>query len=158
MEIREARDDDAEGLIVLMKAIFLEYACVFDLAELPELCGMATHFARADGQAWVAVKDARIVGSAGLTPSAAPGGIELRKLYVARDVRGSGLGVDLCARVEHEARARGASYVDLWTDTRFTRAHRFYERRGYVRGRSTRELHDLSHSVEFYYWIDFPVG
>lgn len=48
-------------------------------------------------------------------------------------------------------RARGAERLALWTDTRFARAHRFYERRGYLRHGSIRILDDLSNSLEFRY-------
>jgi putative acetyltransferase len=47
--------------------------------------------------------------------------------------------------------SRRASAIELWSDTRFLDAHRLYEKRGYVRGPKTRELHDKSKSVEYYY-------
>jgi len=53
--------------------------------------------------------------------------------------------------VEDIARAAGAARMDAWSDTRFTHAHRFYEREGYVKGPRTRELNDISNSVEFYF-------
>src|SRR5690349_12916373 len=118
MQIRDARDDDREGLIALLRDVFVEYGCVFDIDELPELRAFASHVAQAGGRAWVAVDEDRIVGSVALTPSGAAGGLELRKLYVAHEMRGSGLGLELYERAESEARARGASFLDLWTDTR----------------------------------------
>ena len=39
----------------------------------------------------------------------------------------------------------------LWSDTRFDRAHRFYEKRSYVRAGPLRVLGDKSNSVEFAY-------
>ncbi len=48
-------------------------------------------------------------------------------------------------------RAAGATRLVLWSDTRFERAHRFYERRGYVRAGPIRVLNDLSNSLEFGY-------
>jgi hypothetical protein len=45
---------------------------------------------------------------------------------------------------------RGGDQMILWTDTRFTGAHRFYERKGYVADGRTRDLYDLSNSVEFF--------
>ena len=149
--IRPARDEDGDAIIALLRAVFVEYDCVFELDEFPELPALASHIAHANGRAWVAEHEGRVVGSVAFTPSSSPGGVELRKLYLARDLRGSGLGEELCARVEDDARARGLSFVDLWTDTRFTRAHRFYERRGYVKGPVTRDLHDKSRSTEYYY-------
>lgn len=151
--IRDARDEDAAGLIALIGGVFAEYpGCVLDVdGELPELRAIATYFHRAAGRFWVAERDGRVVGSVGFTPSSAPGGVELRKLYVQRDERCHGLGGRLLSRVEEEARARGAAFVDLWTDTRFETAHRFYARRGYVRGPETRALHDKSNTVEYYF-------
>jgi predicted N-acetyltransferase YhbS len=134
--------------------VFAEYpGCVLDVdGEMPELRAIATHFRRAGGRMWVA-DGGRVVGCVGFTPARSGGeeGVELRKLYIERALRGSGLGDRLCGLVEAEARRRGAAFVELWSDTRFLRAHRFYERRGYVRGEATRELHDLSGSVELYF-------
>jgi putative acetyltransferase len=53
--------------------------------------------------------------------------------------------------VEHEARRTGARMVELWSDTRFTAAHRLYERLGYIRLPETRSLSDLSQTTEFHY-------
>jgi GNAT superfamily N-acetyltransferase len=39
----------------------------------------------------------------------------------------------------------------LWTDTRFRRAHRFYERWSYVRDGPIRALHDIADTVEYRY-------
>jgi putative acetyltransferase len=84
----------------------------------------------------------------GLSPAAEPAGIELRKLYVARSERRSGLGARLVAAVERAAGARGARFIELWSDVKFVPAHRFYERHGYVPGTQTRRLGDLSDTVE----------
>ena len=151
--IRDARDDDAAGLIDLIGGVFAEYpGCILDVdGEIPELRAIATAFARRNGRFWVCERDGGVVGCIGLSPADEPSGIELRKLYVRRTLRNSGLGGRLCDLVESEARARDAHFVDLWSDTRFETAHRFYERRGYVRGPHTRDLHDCSHSVEFYF-------
>jgi putative acetyltransferase len=95
-----------------------------------------------------------VAASVALRPAAGPGGTALKSLYVARGVRRRGLGEQLVSLVEDESRRRGASFVELWTDARFLDAHRLYERLGYIRGPRTRELHDLSRSVELYYRKD----
>ncbi len=119
--------------------------------EMPELRAVATAFARLGGRFWVGERGGRVVGSIGFSPSAGGTGVELKKLYVEKSARETGLGGKLCALVEAEARARGAAYVELWSDTRFETAHRFYERRGWLRGDQTRELFDKSDTVEFYF-------
>lgn len=160
--IREARDEDAEGLIALIGGVFAEYpGCVLDVdGESPELRAIATAFRGWGGRFWVAEDGGRVVGCVGFkTRSSGPAlQVELCKLYVAREARRRGLGGALCELVEAEARARGAELVELWSDTRFLDAHRLYESRGYVRGPETRPLHDLSNSIEFYFRLALPVG
>ncbi len=153
-ELRDARDDDAAALIELIGAIWDEYpGCVMDLdGEVPELRRIASAHAEWDGGFWVAEASARIVGCVGWVPAKDGGGVELHKLYVAAQARRTGLGAHLCARVEGVR--GGVDFVELWSDTRFEDAHRLYERRGYRRGPHTRELHDLSRSVEYYYRLD----
>lgn len=151
--IRSARDGDARQLIDLIASCFAEYpGCVLDVdREEPELKAIASTFAAGNGLFWVATREERVVGSVGLLPSGRGGVMELKKLYVARSERRRGLGSRLCLLVEKEARSRGAEMLELWSDTRFADAHRLYERLGYLRGGETRELHDLSRSVEFYF-------
>jgi GNAT superfamily N-acetyltransferase len=75
----------------------------------------------------------------------------LCKMYVAATQRGTGVAVQLIAAAESHARAMGAATLDLWTDTRFDRAHRFYQRHGFVRAGAIRTLNDKSNSLEFHY-------
>jgi putative acetyltransferase len=70
---------------------------------------------------------------------------------VARDARRQGLGALLSGLLEDEALSLWKSFVDLWSDTRFQDVHRLYEHLGYVRGAQTRELHDVTNTIEFYY-------
>lgn len=153
---REAHDDDAAGLIALIGGVFAEYpGCVMDVdGELPELRAIASHFREHDGEFWVTVRDGGIVGCIGYSRAKDPSGVELKKLYVHASARQHGLGGQLHDRVEARARERGARFIDLWSDTRFTTAHAFYERRGYQRAATTRELHDKSFTVEFYFRKD----
>ncbi len=153
--VRDANDRDGLDVAALIGAVFAEYqGCVFVADELPELRAPASAFAAQGGGMWVAQRfvlgRAVIVGCAGFA-AAAGGGIELKKLYVAARARKSGVGGRLLERVEAEARERGAKFIEMWSDTRFTTAHAFYERRGYTRGPTTRDLHDASASVEYYF-------
>jgi len=155
--IREARDSDADGLIRLVGACWAEYpGCVLDVdGEVPELRAIASHFRDRGGQFWVvdAVEEvaAGIVGCVGAAPANDAGGWELLKLYVDPRTRRRGLGALLTGLVEDLAQASAGRFVELWSDTRFTAAHRLYERLGYARLAETRELHDLSNTIEYHY-------
>jgi putative acetyltransferase len=151
--IRDAGDADAADLIALIGGCFSEYpGCVMDVdGELPELRAIATAFRAWNGRFWAAEREGRVVGCVGFTPGKKPGVAELKKLYVEKAARRTGLGATLCTLAEDEARKAGYSRMEMWSDTRFATAHRFYEKRGYQRGPRTRELFDKSDTVEYYF-------
>ena len=159
-KIRDGRDEDAWDLVGLVAACWSEYpGCVLDVhGEEPDLLEIASAYRRKGGRFWVVEAAGRLVASIGLAPAPEPGGVLLQKLYVARASRRQGLGQQLVGLVEAESGARGASRVELWTDTRFEPAHRLYEKLGYTRNGATRDLHDLSHSVEYHYLKDLDHG
>lgn len=148
--IRPARDDDGPSLIAIIQQAFAQYeGCIFAIEEMPDLNSFATSTASRGGSAWVAELDAQVVGCVAVEPSA--NGFELHRLYVQPGHWGSPIGHALMATVEAAVQARGGTTIELWSDVKFERAHRFYERRGYVRNGETRELHDLSNTVEYYF-------
>lgn len=155
--IRPADDADGDAIAVLIAAAFAEYeGCVFDrAAEFPELDAIASHFAARGGTIWVAEADGEVIGSFALAPTrdadAPAGGMEIFKVYVARTARRRGVARALFERALTQAQAAGAPEIRLWTDTRFTDAHRFYERCGFHRHGEARECHDLSATWEYSY-------
>jgi putative acetyltransferase len=155
---RPARDSDRDGLIQLIAGAYAEYpGCILDVErEEPDLLAIASAYARHAGEFWVTIDPAngRLVASAGWVPSPAPeyrGWLQMRKVYVESARRRAGLASALLDRIESAARANQAPGVELWSDTRFLAAHRFYERRGFTRGLATRELFDLSQSRELHF-------
>lgn len=153
MIIRDGQDADEPAFIRLIREAWAEYpGCVFDLdGELPELRALATHFAQADGALWVAEVDGIVQGMVACRPLGSDDAYEICKMYVDRAQRGTGLAHALLERAEEWAARQGAARLVLWTDTRFEAAHRFYEKRSYVRSGSIRILDDLSKSLEFRY-------
>ncbi|GAC1412394.1 MAG: GNAT family N-acetyltransferase [Actinomycetota bacterium] len=154
--IRDARDDDDWDLIGLIAGCWSEYpGCVLDVhGEVPELLGIASYGKRCGGRFWIAESDGRLVASIGILPGPGTDMVTLTKLYVARSARRQGMAARLVDLVENEARARNARTIELWSDTRFLDAHRFYERHGYTRHEQTRALHDLSNSIEYRFTKD----
>ncbi len=153
LEIRAGRDADAEGFIALIGACWAEYpGCIMDVdGELPELRALATWFRDEGGALWAAEQAGRVVGMVGTRPLKDDGAWEICRMYVDAAARGEGLAGRLLRTAEDHARASGAARLVLWTDTRFTRAHGFYEKQGYVRQGSIRILDDISNSLEFRY-------
>ncbi len=151
--IRPGRDTDAADFIALIGACWGEYpGCILDVdGEVPELRALATYFRDQGGALWVAEQDGRVVGMIGTRPLKEDAAWEICRMYVDAAARGSGLAAALLDTAEAHARAAGAERMILWTDTRFIRAHGFYEKFGYVRQGSIRILDDISNSLEFRY-------
>lgn len=147
--VREGRDSDADGFIALIGACWAEYpGCVLDVdAEVPELRALASHFGTKRGALWVAEDGGAIVGMVAVTPRP-DGAWEIGRMYVASAHRGGGLAHQLLDQAEAHARAAGAGRLELWSDSRFDRAHRFYEKRGYLRSGPVKVLNDLSNTID----------
>lgn len=150
--IRPARDADSTGVIRLIGDCYAEYpGCVLDVeTEEKQLQAVASHFQAGGGAFWVAeeITDG-IIGSVGYLPVAT--GIKLHHLYVAAGHRGDGLALRLFECVRETAVGLSAPEIVCWSDTRFTRAHAFYEKLGFHRGAMLRHLGDQSLSVEFFF-------
>ncbi|MDY0883420.1 GNAT family N-acetyltransferase [Dongia soli] len=153
--IREARDSDAAGIIEVIRATYAEYpGCIFDLEnELPELKKPASYFAADKGKLWIAEREGEVVGTFGFLPAEKAGGVELQKVCLRYDQRGSGLAARMFEIALAEAHGRGARFIELWTDTRFQSAHRFYEKLGFKRMPGERLVNDLSRSSEVQYLL-----
>ncbi|HUN41149.1 MAG TPA: GNAT family N-acetyltransferase [Acetobacteraceae bacterium] len=163
--IRAGRDADANSLIALIAACWGMYPGIrMDVdGEMPELRALASYYAKARGVLWVAEDGGAILGMAAARPhhAGAHGSTghdagpshdwELCRVYVHPSQHGSGLGRALADVAEAHAMDAGATRLMLWSDTRFDRAHRFYEKRSYVRAGPIRVLQDISHSLEFAY-------
>lgn len=75
-------------------------------------------------------KGGRLVGCGCLLRH--PGFLELKKLFIAEAARAQGLGREMVAGLEAEARAAGYSLIKLEVGTRQAPAHGLYRKLGYV--------------------------
>lgn len=151
--IRPGRDADAEAMIALIRVCWSRYPGVtMDVdGEMPELRTLAIYYAGKGGALWVAEDAAGAVKGMIATCPHEAGAWEICRVYVEPSLHGGGLGHALLDRAEAHAMAAGATRLVLWSDTRFDRAHRFYEKRSYVRQGPIRVLHDISNSLEYAY-------
>ena len=115
---------------------------------MPEYRALASYYADQGGALWTAEADGEIVGMIATRPL--PDNVwEICRVYVRPALHGGGLGHRLLNTAEAHATAAGAVRLVLWSDTRFDRAHRFYEKRSYVRSGPVRVLADISNSLEY---------
>lgn len=150
--IRPGRDDDGPALIALIWSCWSAYPGIrMDVArEMPELHALASYYGGQGGALWVAEIGDVIVGMIATRPLRGAEW-EICRVYVDPARHGSRLGHALLDVAEGHAVAAGAQRLALWSDTRFGRAHRFYEKRCYVRHGPVRVLTDISNSLEFGY-------
>jgi len=158
ISLRPAQNADGVGMSALISLIFADYEnCPFVPDEFPELAAPATHYTtNKGGKLWVVDNASRsgpsaIVGSIAITPTHVNGVSELFKVYLAHELRGTGVAKLLINQALDWARSNGFSATELWTDTRFLSGHRFYEKNGFVRLPGIRALHDAASTFEFGY-------
>jgi len=130
--IREAREGDASALAVLSAQLGYPVS----VEEMRERYSRIR--ATQTGEVFVAVRtnDARVLGWTHVVPRLqledAPFA-ELAGLVVDESARSSGTGTALLAAAEDWARLQGFASMRVRSNVVRERAHRFYEREGYVR-------------------------
>ncbi|MCU0885532.1 MAG: GNAT family N-acetyltransferase [Beijerinckiaceae bacterium] len=149
---RAVRDADGAAVAELIAACFAEYpGCLFCHDEFPELQALAAWASARGTLMWVLDAEAGTIAACICATPAQGNAVELHKFYVTSTLRGTGLARHMLGLVLDVASAQGASSVFLWSDTRFVRAHRFYEKAGFVRQPGQRQLHDISNTEEYHY-------
>lgn len=148
MKIRPVTKSDVPQIIELIGAAWAEYECVLDVErEETYLLAPGEYFRARGGEFWVAEESGAVRATIAVSMLDAKTA-ELKSLYVKKDFRKKGLGKALTGLAVNFAQNKAAAEIILWSDTRFTRAHRLYERLGFERC-GERELNDLNNSKEF---------
>lgn len=157
MNVRPVRDKDGPELLALLGRCFAEYDGV--VLEPEGIDADLNHYAsvleKAGGEGYVVDRGEEIVALVACVPCGEDR-FELKRFYMDRDLRGSGMASRLLQLVEERARTYGARSMELWSDTRFERAHRFYEREGFIKQAHTRALDDSSNTIEYQYIKALP--
>lgn len=146
--VRAAIPADAPAIQQLINGIFGEYGLALMVNGVDEhLAQPAEYFHARGGEFWVVEIGGRIVATVGALPHDGET-VELKALYVHPSMRRQGWGRRLTMLVMGYARAHDKKRVILWSDTRFTDAHRLYRGLGF-RPFGQRELHDIYNSSEY---------
>jgi putative acetyltransferase len=150
--LRAAEDRDAQDLFGLLSLCFADYpGCYVDPHD--DLKDLITPGAsrKNDGILWVTEDGGGRVCACTSVDFPEAGIAEIHRVYVRPDQRGKGLGSSLVRAVERHAREQGATRIVLWSDTRFTDAHRLYKKLGYTQTDGLRDLGDISNSSEYHF-------
>lgn len=150
---RPVQDTDREGLCTLIEGCFADYEGVmFDADGIDaDLKAWATYLAADGGTGWVILDPANgdeLIACGGVT-RVDETFFELKRLYLKADFRGTRIAVALLNAVETYALREGGEALLAWSDSRFTRAHSFYRREGFMQMPETRDLNDPSKTTEY---------
>ncbi|MEX0686414.1 MAG: GNAT family N-acetyltransferase [Balneolales bacterium] len=148
--IRIAVAKDIPLLINVIEDVFDEFGFIFDAnEELPDFIGFNKYYGNSDRKLFVVEHENKLAGCGALNIS--NNQCEIRRVYVARKFRGQGFGKNIVNHLINQAKATDAIKLSLWTDTRFTVAHKLYDSLGFIRFEKVRPLQDVNHSYEIYY-------
>lgn len=155
MKIRPVESSDSEGIIALIDGAYREHGdrLCLDAADA-DLMNVVGHYSSGDSAFVVLDDDGKVAGTHGLVPVDASLGLcTFRRLYLRSDLRGTGWGDKLMHWAIDTARQIGFRRVEFWSDTRFTRAHRFFRRLGFQQDGRVREMNDAWEPYrEFFFW------
>nr|WP_255726694.1 GNAT family N-acetyltransferase [Microvirga sp. ACRRW] len=150
--LRNAEDRDAQDLFGLLSLCFADFpGCYVDPHD--DLKDLLTPGAarKNDGILWVSEDENGRIRACASVDFPETGTAEIHRLYVRPDQQGKGLGSSLVRAVEGHAREKGATRLTLWSDTRFTDAHRLYRKLGFTQTDRMRDLGDISNSSEYFF-------
>ena len=148
--IRPAAKEDLPVLLDIIREIFHSYDMAFDPEnDFPDLMAFDHHYPEGQRELYVMEYGSEVIGCGGLQTDR-EGIPYLYRVYIASSLQGFGYGKQLVRFLIEEA-FRYHSYVYLWSDTRFTKAHKLYTELGFTHDGSTRPLHDVNKSYEWCY-------
>ena len=143
LSLRPAAVSDEPGIVALIDRVYAEYGDRICLEDADgDLLQIEEYYVTPGGAFVVLTDGLRILGTHAILPLPQAGACTFRRLYLDFSLRGSGWGTKLMEWALQAARESGFSRVEFWSDTRFSRAHRFFERLGFVRSGEIRDMHD----------------
>ena len=153
--LRLADAPDRDGVAALIDSILREYGDRLCLEGVDaDLLDIRGHYEALGGAFVVLELNGAVVGSHATLPLAGrPGICTFRRLYLERSLRGTRWGRALMQWAIDWARDHEMARVEFWSDTRFERAHRFFEGFGFQRDGRIRDMDDgyLPYREHFFY-------
>ncbi len=134
--LRPGRKDDGPGLVQLIGRVYREYGDEADVEGYDrDLLDVEKAYREPGGEFVVLEQEGDIVGAHATQPiDHGTGLVTFRRLYLLAHLRGTGAGQFLMEWALQWSRDNGYRRVEFWSDTRFSRAHRFFERYGFEKG------------------------
>ncbi|MEQ8786196.1 MAG: GNAT family N-acetyltransferase [Pirellulaceae bacterium] len=153
MRLRAFQTSDVSGVIALIDGVYREYGDVICLEKADgDLLEIEARYRLRGGEFVVLDDQGTIRGTHAVVPLEAAGVCTFRRLYLDRSLRGGDWGSRLMQWAVDWAIAAGYQRVEFWSDTRFTRAHRFFQRSGFEQDGRVRRMDDGAAPYEEYFF------
>lgn len=123
------QEEQVIGLILPIQQ--REFGVPITAADQPDLAAIPEVYQKGRGGFWLGLVGDEVAGSIGLIDFGSGGA--LRKMFLRKDQRGSGLAQALLDTLLKHAGEAGLPSICLGTLSHMHAAHRFYERNGFTR-------------------------
>lgn len=144
MQLRPAEPLDRDQIVSLIAEVYREYGDRLCLENADsDLLDIEANY-HAAGGAFIVLDNQGIISGthAALPLKDRPGVCTFRRLYLAQQYRGETWGERLMNWALDWAIQNNQHRVEFWSDTRFTRAHRFFRRLGFQQDGQIRRMDD----------------
>jgi putative acetyltransferase len=165
--MRKYRPEDKESIIQMIDFIYQEYGDEIYLQGADkDLLDIETNYLQ-NGEFWVETKEKsneQIIGSIAIKRSKRSWFTRfypeddlnsvacLKRFYLLAEYRGSGLAQKIHDTAIQWCQQNHIRKLFLWSDTRFTRAHAFYQKNGYEQ-KHIRNMNDGAMPYQEYYFV-----
>jgi GNAT superfamily N-acetyltransferase len=122
---------EAKVLDLILPIQQLEFGVPITAADQPDLAKIPEVYQKGRGGFWVGLVEDEVAGSIGLIDFGSGGAV--RKMFLRKDQRGSGMAQALLDMLVKHATTTGLPALWLGTLPHMHAAHRFYERNGFTR-------------------------
>ena len=154
--LRRANADDSSQLYSIIREVFEYYKLELNAREkVPDILDIPSYYSNGHQALYVASNNGTCLGCAAIEIGNSSTSALLKRVYIAPKYWNEGLDSRLINHAMNEARQKNVNYIDIWTDTRFERAHSFYEELGFVYTGRVRPLFDSNKSFEYQYRYHF---
>lgn len=157
LNIRPASDNDADDIQSIIKECFLQYSyqgLIFDIEEMPDLKYPSSSLKHNPPKEIGIFKVATIKDNiiATIAAQAIDDLCEIKRLYVHPQFQKYGIGKIITLNIIKQLNNKS---LFLWSDSRFTNAHKLYQKLGFSLQIKFRTLNDKSCSKELLFTKNF---
>lgn len=122
----------AEVVDLILKIQQQEFGVPITLEDQPDLLKIPDFYQHSNGNFWVALDEDKVIGTIAAIDFDSKN-LALRKMFVDSNYRNCGVGKKLLNYLVTWAEEKKVYRICLGTIDKFTVAHKFYERNGFVR-------------------------